>query len=137
MAYTIHVVALECLKSEEVDGDEIYLKCNGAKFWECAPDKMCAVVDHADFVNHYDFVERRKHTGQGWVALPPSFTPASVSVRVASGGATVQLWEADLLSDDDLLGQTPIDETQASGGNISVVFQRHGAHYRLTYRVEA
>ena len=44
---------------------------------------------------------------------------------------------ADVLTQDDLLGQTPIDASQASGGHISVIFQRDGAHYRLTYQVEA
>lgn len=135
MAYTIKLVALECLMSEEVDGDEVYIKCNGAKVWEAAPDKMHAVVDHDDFVNHFDFAEGRKHMKKGWVAMP-AFAPEAFALRAERDHSVIQLWDADLLSDDDLLGQTPVDASQASGGNISVMFQRLGANYRLTYRVE-
>jgi hypothetical protein len=132
MAYVIQLVALECLRAQEMDGDEIYLKYNGAKIWQCAPDKMSAVLDHDNFVSHYDFVGGRKQTKKGWVAYQAS-TPIE---WVESGEATFQLWEDDMIG-DDMLGQTPVDATQASGGNISVVFQHEGAHYRLTYRVVA
>jgi len=47
-----------------------------------------------------------------------------------SWNRVLQLWDADTLTSDDLLGQTPIDETQGGGGNIfSFVFQRLGAHF--------
>jgi hypothetical protein len=136
MAYTIRLIALECLRSEELDGDEVYIKCNGAKIWEAAPDKMHSVIDHDEFVNHFDFAEGRKQTKTGWVALQP-FKPEAFAVRAERADSVIQLWEADLLNPDELLGQTPVDASQASGGSISVVFQRLGANYRLTYRVEA
>ncbi len=136
MAYTIHLIALECLKAEELHGDEVFIKCNGVKVWEAHPDRMRAVIEDNNFVDHFDFVGGRKHNREGWHALDP-FDPETFTISVESGGVALQLWEADTLTSDDFFGQTPVDETQASGGNISVVFQRLGANYRLTYRVEA
>ena len=135
MTYTIKLVGLECFKAEEVDGDEIYIKLNGKKVWEAAPDKMSARPEHDDWVSHYDFEGGRKQTGVGWVPLA-AYNPHEFEFKNQSGDSVLQLWDADVLTDDDLLGQTPIDQSQASGGHISVVFQRVGAHYRLTYKVE-
>ncbi len=136
MTYTIKLVGLECFKAEEVDGDEIYVKLNGAKVWEAQPDKMSYAVTESHHVNQFDFAGGRKHTRDGWVPLMP-YNPGAFVFKDQSGDLVLQLWDADLLTSDDLLGQTPIDASQASGGNISVVFQRAGAHYRLTYKVEA
>lgn len=135
MSYTIRLVSLECFKAEEIDGDEIYLKLNGAKVWAAAPDKMAPIaVDHAS-VRQFDFVGGRKQTAAGWVPLMP-YSPDNFTFKDQNGTAVIQLWDADTLTSDDLLGQTPVDATQGGGGNISVVFQRLGAHYRLTYKVE-
>lgn len=136
MTYTIRLIALECLRAEELDGDEIFIKCNGVKVWAAHPDRMRAVIEDNNFVNHFDFAEGRKHTREGWLSLDP-FSPDMFAIEVESGSAVLQLWEADTLTSDDLFGQTPVDASQASGGSISVMFQRLGANYRLTYRVEA
>jgi hypothetical protein len=135
MTYTIKLVGLECFRAEEVDGDEVYIKVNGAKVWEATPDKMLPVPEFEGIVSHYDFAGARKHTHDGWIPLMP-YVPGHFVFKNQTGDSVLQLWDADVMTSDDLLGQTPIDETQASGGNISVVFQRLGAHYRLTYKVE-
>lgn len=135
MPYTIKLIALECFRAEELDGDEIYLKLDNSIVWQAQPDRMSHVLDHADHVSEYDFAGGRKHTRDGWVPLMP-FDPGAFAYADRTGGSVLQLWDADVLTNDDLLGQTPVDSTQATGGNISVVFQRSGAHYRLTYRVE-
>lgn len=135
MTYTISLIGLECFKAEEIDGDEIYINLNGAKVWAAAPDKMSPHPDADDWVSQYDFAGGRKHSHLGWVPLMP-YNPEAFVFKDQSGASVLQLWDADVLSSDDLLGQTPIGPSQASGGNISVVFQRVGAHYRLTYKVE-
>ena len=135
MAYTIRLVGLECFRAEEVDGDWIYIKLNGAKVWEAHPDKMLPAPEHDELVSHYDFAAARKLTRDGWIPLMP-YQPEQFVLKDHTGASLLELWDADVLTSDDLLGQTPIDASQASGGNISVVFQRSGAHYRLTYKVE-
>ena len=136
MAYTLKLIGLECFKAEEIDGDEVYIKLNGTQVWEAAPDKMSPQPQADDWVSHYDFAGGRKLTHLGWVPLMPYNREAFI-FKDLSGDSVLQLWDADVMTSDDLLGQTPIDQAQASGGNISVVFQRVGAHYRLTYKVEA
>lgn len=135
MAYTIRLLGLECLMSQEIDGDEIYLKLNGAQVWEAQPDKMSHLLDQNVSVSAFDFATGQKLTGKGWV-LMPAYKPDQFILSGLNGDSVLQIWDADMLTSDDLLGQTPIDASQASGGKISVVFQRIGAHYRLTYQVE-
>ncbi len=136
MSYTIHLLELECFKAQELDGDELYIRLNGNKVWESHPDKMSHILDRSVSVSHFDFAEGRKLTERGWLLLP-SYQPDHYVFSGNQGEAVLQLWEADSLTRDDLFGQAPIDASQASGGKISVVFQRLGAHYRLTYKVEA
>jgi hypothetical protein len=135
MAYTIRLVGLECFKPQEIDGDEIYVTLNGEKVWEARPDTMNSVLERDENVSHFDFAEGRKLTSDGWVSMP-GFQPEQVTFALDVGAAALELWDADLLTRDDLLGEAGIDAGQASGGSISLVFQRLGAHYRLTYRVE-
>ncbi|MBI1258731.1 MAG: hypothetical protein GC204_14780 [Chloroflexi bacterium] len=135
MAYSIRLVGLECFKTEELGGDAIYLKLNGEKVWESNPDKLGAHFEDSAWVSQFDFAGGRKLTSLGWVALTP-YNPEAFIFKDQTGGAVLQLWETDTLTRDDLLGQTPIDAAQASGGNISVMFRRLGADYRLTYKVE-
>ena len=135
MTYTINLVALECFEAQEIDGDEVYIKLNDDKVWSVHPERMSHTADHAHFVSQFDFAGGRKLTQEGWKLIAP-YNPDDYRFTGQSGDSVLQLWEVDLLTSDDLFGQTPIDETQASGGNISVIFRRLGAHYRLTYKVE-
>ena len=136
MTYTIKLVGLECFKSEEIDGDDIYIKLNDDKVWAVHPERMSHTADHEHFVSQFDFAGGRKLTQEGWQMIMP-YDPGDYIFKDQSGNSVLQLWEIDLLTKHDLFGQTPIDEAQATGGNISVIFRRQGAHYRLTYKVEA
>src|SRR5664279_3149731 len=131
MSYTVKLVNLECFAAEEIDGDEVYIKLNGAKVWAAHPDKMTHVPKDDHTVNQYDFAGGYKHTHAGWLPLTPD-DPKQFVFSGQSGAAVLQLWDTDAITSHDLLGETPIDPSQASGGNISVVFKRLGAHYRLT-----
>ncbi len=135
MAYTIRLVGLECFRASEVDGDELYIKLDGAKVWEAHPEKMTPTPEHDGLVSQYDFVGARKLTHTGWIPLMP-YQPEQYVFKDRSGATVLELWDANVLTSHNLLGETPLDASQASGGNISVVFQRSGAHYRLTYKVE-
>jgi hypothetical protein len=135
MAFSIHLLRLECLGAQEVDGDETYMKVNSVVTWRSAPDKMHHVPEFDNHVAEYDFVEGRKRSHNGWVAMTP-FDASAFVLRDCQGTVTVEIWDADTLTGDDSFGATPIDSTQAAGGEISVMFQRDGANYRLTYRVE-
>ena len=135
MTYTIRLIGLECFVAQEMDGDEIYVKLNDLKVWAAHPDRMTHVPTDDHHVNQFDFATGRRHTHSGWTALP-AYNPEAFIYRAQSGRSVLQLWDADAATRDDLLGETPIDQSQASGGSISVVFRRAGAHYRLTYKVE-
>ena len=135
MAYTIKLIGLECFQAEEIDGDEIFIKLNGEKVWE-SPDKMNIARPEA-LGQPVRFCRWTQANAGGWVPLMPYDPHAFLFHRSVGRFRCCNYGKTDTLTSDDLLGQTPIDASQASGGSISVVFQRLGAHYRLTYKVEA
>lgn len=136
MSYTLKLIALECFQAQEIDGDELYLTLNDQRVWSAAPDRMKHLPDADGLVSQYDFVGGRKRTQEGWIPLMP-YTPDEYTFPRQNCAATLKLWDHDMLTSDDLLGQTPVDAMMAGSGSISVVFQRGGGHYRLTYKVEA
>lgn len=135
MAFTIHLLKLECLGAQEIDGDETYLKVNSVIKWRSAPDKMHHLPEFENHVAEYDFVNGRKRNNQGWISLNP-FDPSAFILTESEGTVMIEIWDADTLTSDDNFGTTPIDASQEAGGEISVLFQRDGANYRLTYRVD-
>lgn len=135
MTYTLKLLGLECFKAEEIDGDEVYMTMNGATIWKAHPDRMGPPSTVAGRVSQYDFAAGRRLTAQGWIPMMP-FNPSEFTHRNLTEAVSLQLWDADTFTSDDLLGETPIGESQAGGGHISVMFQREGARYRLTYTVE-
>lgn len=135
MAYTLRLVKLECTQSQEVGGDEAYLTLDGDKIWEAGRDKMSHDLSHANRSSEVDFENGRLLTHEGWVGMSV-FDPNAYIFSGLSGTKVVQLWDDDLLTSDDLLGETPISEADIGRGNISVLFTRDGARYRLTYQVD-
>jgi hypothetical protein len=135
MAYTFRLLRLECTQSQEIGGDEAYLTLDGRKIWEAGRDKMSHDLSHAHRCSEVDFEKGRLLTHEGWVGMA-AFDPSAYAFSGLSGTKVVQLWDADLLTSDDLLGETPISEADIGHGHISVLFTRDGAHYRLTYQVD-
>ena len=135
MTYTLQLVSLECVQAQELNGDEAYLTLNGDKIWSADREKMSADLSHAHRCSTVDFASGRLLTNEGWIALLTSKRDA-FRFSGLSGVAVLQLWDDDTLSRDDLLGETPISETDIGRGQISVVFTRDGARYRLTYQVD-
>jgi hypothetical protein len=133
--FTIALLNLECQGAQEIDGDEIYLTAENRVLWRAAPDKMHHLPDMTDQVIEFDFAGGRKRTKDSWQPMMP-YNPGDFILPNCDGVVLIQIWDADTITRDDLLGETPIDISQATGGAISVVFQRDGGHYRLTYRVD-
>jgi hypothetical protein len=133
--YTLHILGLQCFESQEVDGDEVVLTINDVKQWEARPEVMCHVMDKDHKVSEYDFPGGRKLTREGWLLMTP-YNPGQFIIKGLTGTTVLKLWDEDLLTRDDLIGQAPISVSDASGGSISLVFDAKGARYRLTYKVE-
>jgi len=123
------------MQSQEIGGDEAYLTLDGHKVWEAGRDKMSHDLSHAHCCGEVDFESGRLLTQDGWVNME-SFDPNAYVFPGLSGTKVVQLWDDDLLTRDDLLGETPISEADIGHGHISVLFTRDGARYRLTYQVD-
>ena len=135
MAYTLRLVSLECVQSQEVGGDDAYLTLDGNKVWDSGHEKMSHDPSHANHFSEIDFAGGRLRTLEGWVSMS-SFDPNAFIFSGLSGHKVVQLWDHDILTSDDLLGETPISEVDIGHGHISVLFTRDGARYRLTYQVD-
>lgn len=133
--YRLTLMKLECLESQEIDGDEVYITLNGRTIWRAHPDKASHLRDRDRQISAFDFANGRKLASEGWRMMMP-YDPGRYVVKNLAGESLLQIWEADVLNRDDLLGETPISAADAGRGSIAVVFQRDGGHYRLTYRVD-
>lgn len=133
--YTLRLLSLECLQAQELDGDEAYLTLNDQRIWAAAPDKMLGTPNQPMHVSHYDFAAGRKLTRDGWVAID-AFQPERFIFTGLRGQAMLRLWDADILTSDDMLGETPISARDGAHGHIAVMFTREGAQYRLSYAVD-
>jgi hypothetical protein len=132
--YTLRLLSLQCLQAQESDGDEIYLKLNNAEIWRFAPDKMTQDLTQKHSADHVDFAGARKHTREGWQAMP-ALDPNAFVFTGLTGTSVLQVWDDDLLLGDDLLGEAQLTVQDAERGDIAIVFQRDGGHYRLIYQV--
>lgn len=131
----LHLMALECQLAQELDGDEIYLRLNGEKVWGVGRHAhMRQNPDKAQFFDSVNFEEGTRHGVNGWEPLP-NFTPASLTWRFQDD-ALIEVFEEDNFSSDDLIGRQHISVKDVGHGAITVHFERDGARYALTYRVE-
>ncbi len=133
--YTLRLLGLECLQAQELDGDETYLTLNDQRIWAAAPDKMLGTPNQPIHVSRYDFAAGRKLTVDGWVSID-AFQPKRFIFTGLRGQTLLRLWDADILTSDDLLGETPISARDGAHGQIAVMFARDGAQYRLSYAVD-
>ncbi len=90
MQYKLTLLNLNCYLSAEDDGDEIYLKHQGERIWPATT--------------------RYYHINSGTV-------PVNLEVPITKGDSyTIELWEFDVLSANDHLG------------NLTIIADAHG-HY--------
>ena len=131
----LHLLSLECLLAPEFDGDEIYLRLNGEKVWSVDRHAhMSHNLEKSNYFDIMDFAGGRRHGAAGWEPIP-AFQAEALTWSF-DGEAVVEVYEADTLSSDDLIGRQYISNQDAGRGAITVHFERDGAHYALTYRVD-
>jgi hypothetical protein len=133
-AYVLSLARLECLQAQEFDGDEAYLTLNGVKIWEAAEHKNVMHHQPKDdrAVCEFNFEEGTRLTASGLQPIP-NFESGRFVFADVSGDLVVALYDADRFSSDDLIGKNPISAHDAGRGHITVMFNRDGAMYRLTY----
>lgn len=131
----LHLISLECLLAQEFDGDEIYLRLNGEKVWGVdRHSHMSQNLAKSHCYDIMDFANGRRHGAAGWEPIP-SFQAGDLTWTF-DGEAVVEIFEEDSFSSDDLIGRQNVTSKDADHGTITVHFEREGARYALTYRVE-
>ncbi|MBZ0294355.1 MAG: hypothetical protein K8L99_17465 [Anaerolineae bacterium] len=131
--YTVQLLWLKCVQSQENDGDEIYIKFNGRKVWSTWAQKMHSHPTgiHFDEIN---FESGRLHQQAGWTPMK-KFDASAYRFSGLSGDSMFEVWDANRFLPDDFLGRTPVRAADAEHGHIQAVCARDGAHYVLTYQV--
>jgi len=140
MPYAMELVALECLKNQELDGDEIVVKLNDRVVfhWEDTGYRWAAELKLEDWTNFYNFQTNMLRTMNGEVEAE-AYADYGFVLRGLEGDTVVGVWESDegnvFRGEDDDLGQLVINENSASNEFQTHDFTGEGAHYRLTYAV--
>lgn len=140
--YSLHLILLECLEGQELDGDEPYIKLNGDTIWtwQQAGRKMHDTLGSKAWTNAFDFRTGKFRTLQGWEASE-GYKPGDFDFTQLSGEVKLELWEADeheiLRGDDDFLGEIQLSIDNARLGEQVVVFNQSDAMYQLTFRLSA
>ena len=136
MTYTVHLISLKCLISQEFEGDEVYITLNGQRVWSVQGDyKLHQTPSQVHHINEVDFVEGRLLLRDGWQPIP-EFEPTDFIFTGQSGHGQFEVWDEDNFSSDDYFGKLPFSQSEVGRGNITGVAARDGAKYVLTYRVE-
>lgn len=140
MAYALEIVALECLKNQEFDGDEIVIQFNDRTIfhWEDTGFRWAAELKLDDWTNFYNFRTNKLRTSAGEVDVP-AYADFGFLVRNLTEPTTITLLESDegsvFRGGDDVLGRFTVTEENASDQLLSYDFTNEGAHYRMTFAV--
>ncbi|MEM6281518.1 MAG: hypothetical protein AAF787_04935 [Chloroflexota bacterium] len=142
MPYALEIMALECLKNQELDGDEIVIKLNDKIMfhWEDTGYRWAAELKLEDWTNYYNFRENKLRTMNGDVQ-PEAYKDFGFVLANLTGPTVIELIESDernlFRGGDDELGRLTVDESSAANTAQQYDFTDEGAHYRLTYAVVA
>lgn len=134
-AYTLHVLGIECLTAQELNGDDVYLTLDERRIWSVGRAKMSHLLTDDMHVREYDFEDGLKLTLNDWERIE-GFKPEAFIFHGLTGEHALTLHKADVFARDEQIGSAPIRLEDAEHGEIAVIFRRSGAEYRLTYRVE-
>jgi hypothetical protein len=135
MSYTVRLISLKCITSQEDDGDEVYLTLNGEKIWSVTGDyKMRDTRQHKHHIREVDFVDGRYLVRDGWESIA-DFQAEAYTIGGLSGPSHLDVWDADQFSRDDHFGKLTFSENEIGHGHISGVAANAGAHYVLVYEV--
>ncbi len=130
--FTVRLIGLRCLRSQEMNGDEIYLQLDGETVWAAAPFHMSHHLNNLTRISEVDFEQGRRLTMHGWEPIP-DFKPEALSFQ-RSAPTAIRLYEGDLFG-DDFLGEIVATEGDAQGGHIQIALSQDGADYILIYQV--
>ena len=110
MDYKLRILNLKCYLPDESDGDEIYLKYNGNKIWP---------------------------TDAKYVHIEGENTPVKVEFTIQKGDSMlIELWDYDLLSANDHLGDLTIQAD--AHGSYAIEFTKKGkdqSKYALEWEI--
>lgn len=142
MAYALEIIALECIKNQELDGDEIIIKFNDKVMfhWEDTGYRWAAELKLEDWTNFYNFRTNKMNTMAGEIEVD-AYKDYGFVLQGIEGQTIIGLWESDegnlFRGEDDDLGQLHIDESMSSNQAQTYDFTGEGAHYRMTFAVVA
>lgn len=140
MAYALELIALQCFKNQELDGDEIVVKFNGQVIfhWEDTGYRWAAELVLDDFTDFYNFRENVMRTKAGMVPVP-AYADHGFLVSGLTGDTVIELIESDegnlFRREDDELGKFAVNEGNISNEMFTYDFTGEGAHYRMTFAV--
>ncbi len=113
--FTLELVKIKCLVSEDSGGDETYIKVDGKKIWD------------------YDYNGGNDMENQDVRVLN------SVRRTPFNCPIVLKIYDEDNTSADDLLGQLIVNVSSSDYKNIGKVqskeFKKEDSWYRITYRV--
>jgi hypothetical protein len=136
MPYTVRLLSLKCLVSQENNGDEIYLTLNGQTVWSVTGDYALHQQPRLPHqIKEVDFVQGRWLTAKGWETIP-DFDVAQFVFGGLTGENRFEVWDQDNFSRDDYFGIALFAEDDIRTGQITAVAARDGAHYVLTFATE-
>jgi hypothetical protein len=133
-------VALTCIKTSELDGDEIYIEYNGVKVFPGADQKFRAFRSGSRIVNDQARIGRPAIAalleGSHSVALS-SIVGAEALRRapIPDTGLLVRVMEYDSFSPDDLLGMVLVSDLSRNAMQ-EIRLDGDGGHYVLAYLVQ-
>jgi WD40 repeat protein len=137
--FALQLLTLTCVKAQENDGDETYLRLDGQTLWriEGAGRKMHHNPNRAREVSVFNFKDCTMRGRDGWQSTD-RYTPDDFRITGLTGPVEMELWEEDnfLRGGDDFLGRIEVSPAQAGQGEQSITIEAEGAHYVLTYVVE-
>jgi hypothetical protein len=135
--FTVHLLRLECLRSQELDGDEPYLLIHNELVWSTPRgDHMVRAATKPGQFSVVDFSEGRRLMHTGWSTFGAVYDPSLYRLPKQTGFVEIRLMEADRLTSDDHFGLAVASLTDVGRGDIQVNFTEDGAEYLLVYRVE-
>lgn len=138
--YTLRLLSLRCVQSQEADGDEIYLNLNGDTIfsWEKLDRKFYHRIKSDNHITAFDFRTCRFTTMHGDEATS-AYTPDDFIFKNMEAPMTFDLWESDrdemFRGDDDHLGHVQISEESIEPGEQLHIFPLSDAEYELRYIV--
>ncbi len=142
MAYALEIIALQCLKNQELDGDEIVIKFNEKVMfhWEDTGYRWAAELKLEDWTDYYNFRTNKMRTMEGEIEVE-AYKDYGFVLTDLTDPVSIELWESDegnvFRGEDDKLGTLTVDENSAADVAQTYDFTGDGAHYRLTYAVVA